>query len=381
MQRSNRAPDEWNAARAARSTVHVVSSDSSSARREPVGPVERAFASVHIVKANICAGSEWLVPPKGDVKECSCVLTTRVRAGAEMGVLIARRATSARPKATRAVSDAQTGSCRSARPSPLRSSTVADEASASSSLNPSTLAGILAIPPREALVHAPSLRFGSHRRDSNRQSDAIRQSRLEPATNSPSTTSCTAFLSEQSSAFEVSRNYCDNSLAKDSIPKFSIKNGFAIGTLPTHLADASLPERLITQPVSVVAVTRVMRGGAYRFIRSHCLAFDFAPAPAATLLPIQPDCISTYRVVLAGPFTTEHSHVIVDGIADNVIFEDADAEVCEMDAEHDRVGGVSDNNSDAVDADVVERRVVFMTAKLQRSTCAPSLTRRLNRVS
>ncbi|KAE9078382.1 hypothetical protein PF010_g23147 [Phytophthora fragariae] len=409
MQRSNRAPDEWNAARgergllaefkpgaerkqeqldestdsraAARSTVHVVSSDSSSARREPVGPVERAFASVHIVKANICAGGEWLVPPKGDVKECSCVLTTRVRAGAEMGVLIARRATSARPKATRAVSDAQTGSCRSARPSPLRSSTVADEASASSSLNPSTLAGILAIPPREALVHAPSLRFGSHRRDSNRQSDAIRQSRLEPATNSPSTTSCTAFLSEQSSAFEVSRNYCDNSLAKDSIPKFSIKNGFAIGTLPTHLADASLPERLITQPVSVVAVTRVMRGGAYRFIRSHCLAFDFAPAPAATLLPIQPDCISTYRVVLAGPFTTEHSHVIVDGIADNVIFEDADAEVCEMDAEHDRVGGVSDNNSDAVDADVVERRVVFMTAKLQRSTCAPSLTRRLNRVS
>ncbi|KAE9301879.1 hypothetical protein PF008_g22627 [Phytophthora fragariae] len=129
--------------------------------------------------------------------------------------------------------------------------------------------------------------------------------RLEPATNSPSTTSCTAFLSEQSSAFEVSRNYCDNSLAKDSIPKFSIKNGFAIGTLPTHLADASLPERLITQPVSVVAVTRVMRGGAHRFIRSHCLAFDFAPAPAATLLPIQPDCISTYRVVLAGPFTTE----------------------------------------------------------------------------
>ncbi|KAE9346927.1 hypothetical protein PR003_g7193 [Phytophthora rubi] len=98
---------------------------------------------------------------------------------------------------------------------------------------------------------------------------------------------------------------CDNSLAKDSIPKFSIKNGFAIGTLPTHLADASLPERLITQPVSVVAVTRVMRGGAHRFIRSHCLAFDCAPAPAATLLPIQPDCISTYRVVLAGPFTTE----------------------------------------------------------------------------
>jgi hypothetical protein len=98
---------------------------------------------------------------------------------------------------------------------------------------------------------------------------------------------------------------CDNSLAKDSIPKFSIKNGFDIGMLPTHLGDSSLPEHMITQPVSVVAVTRVTRGGAYRSIRSHCLAFDCNPASAATLLPIQPDCISTYRVVLAGPFTTE----------------------------------------------------------------------------
>jgi hypothetical protein len=98
---------------------------------------------------------------------------------------------------------------------------------------------------------------------------------------------------------------CDNSLVKHLIPKFAIKNGFAIGTLPPRLADATLPERLITQPVSVVAVTRVMRGGAHRSIRSHCLAFDCTPGPAATLLPIQPDCISTYRVVMAGPFTSE----------------------------------------------------------------------------
>ncbi|KAE8898644.1 hypothetical protein PF007_g16427 [Phytophthora fragariae] len=49
---------------AARLTVHVVSSDSSSARRDPVGPVEHAFAWVRIVEVNVCAGCEWLVPPK-----------------------------------------------------------------------------------------------------------------------------------------------------------------------------------------------------------------------------------------------------------------------------------------------------------------------------
>ncbi|KAE9041207.1 hypothetical protein PR001_g6712 [Phytophthora rubi] len=298
-----------------------------------------------------------------------------------MGVLIARRATSARPKATRAVSDAQTGSCRSARPSPLRSSTVADEASASSSLNPSTLAGILAKPPAPELQEpteaapAPPPQAARHRAGVEDEiprlqplSAAAKRSCLERRQLALGAagldeivcavcdswmlaTSCRVIkvsdcnrvrqirqvLSSNGEALpaELVAQYdcssrspalaglllsergvrpdgridvcadCDNSLAKDSIPKFSIKNGFAIGTLPTHLADASLPERLITQPVSVVAVTRVMRGGAHRFIRSHCLAFDCAPAPAATLLPIQPDCISTYRVVLAGPFTTE----------------------------------------------------------------------------
>jgi hypothetical protein len=150
-----------------------------------------------------------------------------------------------------------------------------------------------------------------------------------------------------------------------------------------------------------------MRGGAHRSIRSHCLAFDCTPAPAATLLSIQPDCISTYRVMLAGPFTMEQqvrvrqmhriqrqvvndllqfykqhnplyacvtiadsSHVPVDAIADNVIFEDADADVdvCEMDAEHDRVGGMSDNDADVAEADVVERRVVFISDDHEAST-------------
>ncbi|ETM52024.1 hypothetical protein L914_04242 [Phytophthora nicotianae] len=135
----------------------------------------------------------------------------------------------------------------------------------------------------------------------------------------------------------------------------------------------TLPERLMTQTVSVVAVTRVMRGGAHRSIRSHCLAFDAIPGPPATLLPIPVGNISSYRVVLAGPFTPEQharvrqmhrvrrqvvndvlrfyqqhnefydgivvdsSEIPVDAIAENMIFEDveADVELTEMGAEHD----------------------------------------------
>jgi hypothetical protein len=45
-------------------TLHVNSSDSNGARCVPIGTVERAFASVRIVEANVCKGGEWLVPPK-----------------------------------------------------------------------------------------------------------------------------------------------------------------------------------------------------------------------------------------------------------------------------------------------------------------------------
>ncbi|KAE9052495.1 hypothetical protein PR003_g571 [Phytophthora rubi] len=200
---------------------------------------------------------------------------------------------------------------------------------------------------------------------------------------------------------------CDKSLTKHLIPTFAIKNGFAIGTLPPGLADATLPERLITQPVSVVAVTRVMRGGPHRSIRSHCLAFDCTPGPTATLQPIQPDRISTYRVVMAGPFTSEQqarvrkmhrirrqvvddllrfykqhnplyasvsiadsSHLSTDGVAENVIFEDPDAnaEVGDIDVENDRVGGVSENDACAAESDVVERRVVFVSEDCEVTT-------------
>ncbi|KAE9096917.1 hypothetical protein PF005_g15397 [Phytophthora fragariae] len=106
---------------------------------------------------------------------------------------------------------------------------------------------------------------------------------------------------------------CDKSLTKHLIPKFTIKNGFAIGTLPPGLADATLPERLITQPVSLLST---------------------------------------------------------DGVAENVIFEDPDAnaEVGDIDVENDRVGGVSENNAGAAESDVVERRVVFVSDDCEVTT-------------
>lgn len=151
---------------------------------------------------------------------------------------------------------------------------------------------------------------------------------------------------------------CDESLAKRSIPKFSIKNGFYVGELPTRFSDMTLTERPMTQTVSVVAITRVMRGGAHCSIRSHCLAFDATPGPPATLLLIPVGNISSFRVVLAWPFTPEQharvrqmhrvrrqvvhdvlrfyqqhnkfydgividsSEISVDAIAENMIFED-----------------------------------------------------------
>ncbi|ETP52798.1 hypothetical protein F442_02241 [Phytophthora nicotianae P10297] len=199
---------------------------------------------------------------------------------------------------------------------------------------------------------------------------------------------------------------CDDSLVMELIPKFSIKNGFYVGTLPSRLADITLPERLMTQMVSLVAVTRVMRGRSHRSIRSHCLVFDATPGPPATLLPIPVDDITSYRVVFAGPFTTEQqasvrqmhrvrrqvvddvlkfyrqhnglyemvtvdcSEVSLEAIAETLIYEDvnADVEVSALDADHNRVGGVSDNDVCRVKSDIVERRVVFISDDHEVST-------------
>ncbi|RLN89653.1 hypothetical protein BBJ28_00021477, partial [Nothophytophthora sp. Chile5] len=202
----------------------------------------------------------------------------------------------------------------------------------------------------------------------------------------------------------VSRNLhvcdqCGDSLSKRQVPKFAIKNGFYVGTLPAHLLDVTLPERLMTQLISVVAVTRVMRGGAHRAIRSHCLTFDATPGPAATLLPAQIREVSSYRVVLAGPFTTvqqarirkmhrvrrqvvddllqfyrahnslyadvliDCSQLAHDHIPEDIFCEEPDAHVVveDVDVEGDRVGGVSESDATVAEDEVMERRVVFVS--------------------
>ncbi|OWZ10973.1 hypothetical protein PHMEG_00016074 [Phytophthora megakarya] len=60
---------------------------------------------------------------------------------------------------------------------------------------------------------------------------------------------------------------------------------------------------VFTQPVSVVAFTRVMRGGKHRCIRSHCMTFDATPCHPVCLLPRPLHEDSAYRVVIAGETT------------------------------------------------------------------------------
>lgn len=95
-----------------------------------------------------------------------------------------------------------------------------------------------------------------------------------------------------------------------SPPKFAIANGFYVGWLPDRLYEAKWIEK-VTQLVTVVTQTRIMRGGQHHAIRSHCTVFDSTPAPPpVTLLPRRVDSLGSYTVVLAGPFTDEHtSHI------------------------------------------------------------------------
>ncbi|KUF95473.1 cation-transporting ATPase 13A4 [Phytophthora nicotianae] len=99
-------------------------------------------------------------------------------------------------------------------------------------------------------------------------------------------------------------NECHGDVQKLSLPKFSIRNGFYIGNLDNNLSNSTIVERMMTQLVTVVALTRVMRGGAHRSLRSHCMAFDATPGPPATLLPATLDKLSSYRVVVAGSLTS-----------------------------------------------------------------------------
>ncbi|RLN75029.1 hypothetical protein DYB28_007079 [Aphanomyces astaci] len=86
-------------------------------------------------------------------------------------------------------------------------------------------------------------------------------------------------------------------------PKHAIANHFFVGELPDELFKATWAEMLMCSLVSVVAQTRIIRGGEHRMIRSHLILFDAVPGPPATLLPLKLNRDAMYRVVLAGPFT------------------------------------------------------------------------------
>jgi hypothetical protein len=96
---------------------------------------------------------------------------------------------------------------------------------------------------------------------------------------------------------------CMSAIRSRQLPKFAIANGFFVGRLPAHLNGLTIPERFMTQLTSMSAITRVMRGGRHRCIRSHCLAFDCTPGAPISLLPRSIDDVSSYRVVMVGDFT------------------------------------------------------------------------------
>ncbi|KAH9143440.1 hypothetical protein AeRB84_012554 [Aphanomyces euteiches] len=88
-------------------------------------------------------------------------------------------------------------------------------------------------------------------------------------------------------------------------PKYAIANHFFISELPDELFKATWAEMLMCSLVSVVAQTRIIRGGEHRMIRSHLILFDAVPGPPATLLPLKLNRDAMYRVVLARPFTKD----------------------------------------------------------------------------
>lgn len=103
---------------------------------------------------------------------------------------------------------------------------------------------------------------------------------------------------------------CDRAIEQWTLTKFSIANGFYIGRLEKDLRGLTLPERFMTQFGSVVAITRVMRGGMRRCIRSHCIAFDCTPGPPILLLPPSIEDMTSYRVVMVGEFTPAQSEKV-----------------------------------------------------------------------
>ena len=60
-------------------------------------------------------------------------------------------------------------------------------------------------------------------------------------------------------------------------PKLSVANGFAIGTLPSYLANSTVTEHRLTSLASHKAQIVIARGGKHRIIKSHVLVFSSQP--------------------------------------------------------------------------------------------------------
>ncbi|POM71051.1 LOW QUALITY PROTEIN: Hypothetical protein PHPALM_12432 [Phytophthora palmivora] len=91
---------------------------------------------------------------------------------------------------------------------------------------------------------------------------------------------------------------CNSSIRPRKLPKFAIANGFFMGDLPNNLQRFTIPERLLTQLSTLSAITRVMRGGHHRCIRSLCITSDCTPGLPLQLLPRSLAYVKSYRIVM-----------------------------------------------------------------------------------
>ena len=197
-------------------------------------------------------------------------------------------------------------------------------------------------------------------------------------------------------------------------PHFSIANHFFIGELPLLLQQATWPELLMTGLVSIVAQTRIMRGGQKRMIRSHCILFDSISngvvTPPCTLLPRKLNKDTLYRIVLAGPFTDKQTervkklHTVrnamvrglmdfytknnvfyltvstdetllnslpVEQVPDDMIFEAIELKGSDVDDEQADVAGFSGDADRATETDeneYVERCVIFSSSAVSMNS-------------
>lgn len=98
--------------------------------------------------------------------------------------------------------------------------------------------------------------------------------------------------------------YGNMSVDNGKPPKFSIANGFDIGTLPESVQDATGIERRLTSMTCLAVPITVLRGGKHTFIKGHVTVVTMDPVPIAVRLPqILSKEAEKFLVVIAGKLT------------------------------------------------------------------------------